>query len=398
MKIVRKLLPLSLYDISGLEAWMDEQGRQGLFPTQVRSWVTFQTCEMTHLRFRLAILKPRQKEPTPEEQELYQAAGWRYTFSIGEMYALYYTNDPQAPEPFTDLESRGDALAVLKRRLNRHLVIQSIGAALLVAVLVWAIWIYRSPFDVQPGPHYSSMPLLVLSIFQPIPLIYLLLLVSFIVVTVRHTRRLRRICRRLKDGLPPPPSPGPSRAIRWQNGLTLALIPIMILFTLWNQYGPEPQPSTPTQPYPELASIETVPLTYTAGQLNDFSLLAPLWYTVEQRGEDLQTELGNIFSPDPNSDENYRYAPRMESIRLRVLIPGTGKWFAQGLVERMRLVNLYWTYEELTYTGLDWVMYADSGDGIYQMAALVKGRDVLVCRYGGGEDLSQHLDLLHTFL
>ena len=41
MKKIRKMLPVSIYDLSGLETWLEEQAKSGLFPVLMNSWVTF---------------------------------------------------------------------------------------------------------------------------------------------------------------------------------------------------------------------------------------------------------------------------------------------------------------------------------------------------------------------
>ena len=53
-----------------------------------------------------------------------------------------------------------------------------------------------------------------------------------------------------------------------------------------------------------------------------------------------------------------------------------------------------WSYEEVEVPNLDFVILADEPDGIWQMIAMGKGNQVAVFRYGGREDLSEHLDLL----
>ena len=63
-----------------------------------------------------------------------------------------------------------------------------------------------------------------------------------------------------------------------------------------------------------------------------------------------------------------------------------------------RAVNLYWTYDELSYPGLDFVILATEPDGIWQGLALGKSGRVAVFHYGGMEDLTDHLDLLATMV
>lgn len=51
MKTVQKLIPVSLYDIPGLEAWLEEQANQGLFPTHLGLWATFEDTGVPGTRF-----------------------------------------------------------------------------------------------------------------------------------------------------------------------------------------------------------------------------------------------------------------------------------------------------------------------------------------------------------
>ena len=41
MKKTRKILPVSIYDLYGLENWLEQQAKAGLFPVFLNSWVTF---------------------------------------------------------------------------------------------------------------------------------------------------------------------------------------------------------------------------------------------------------------------------------------------------------------------------------------------------------------------
>ena len=67
MRLVRKLIPVSLYDIPGLEAWLEEQANQGLFPTQLGDWATFSRSGTPGTRFRLAARERKEKTPSPEQ-------------------------------------------------------------------------------------------------------------------------------------------------------------------------------------------------------------------------------------------------------------------------------------------------------------------------------------------
>ena len=49
MKKTRKILPVSIYDLYGLENWLEQQAKAGLFPVFLNSWVTFIPVSYTHL-------------------------------------------------------------------------------------------------------------------------------------------------------------------------------------------------------------------------------------------------------------------------------------------------------------------------------------------------------------
>lgn len=53
MKKIRKFLPLSIYDIPGIEHWLEEQANSGLFPLYLEEWATFESTGIPGTRFRL---------------------------------------------------------------------------------------------------------------------------------------------------------------------------------------------------------------------------------------------------------------------------------------------------------------------------------------------------------
>ena len=231
MKTVRKIIPVSLYDIPGLESWLEEQANEGLFPTSLGSWATFTDTGVPGTRFRLDPFSNRQGEglePPAEKLELYQQAGWHYAFRIGRAYFLFYTTDPGAPELFSDYQSQGMSLDRLARSLRsyrrRRILIWGILGILLLALLIWS-----SRFDVQPDP-FVRLPLLLLYLFNPVLLLFLASILLYTVpVNRRDYRALFGTYQALKEGLPPPPSPGPSKRIVRENIAALVLSPDVLV-------------------------------------------------------------------------------------------------------------------------------------------------------------------------
>ena len=142
MSTIRKIIPFSLYDIPGLEQWLEGQANQGLFPTHLGSWATFEDRGVPGTRFRLDPFANRAGEglePTQEKLELYRQAGWEYAFRVGRAYFLFYTTDPHTPELFSDYQSQGLSLDRLANSLRsyhrRKIVLWSLLGILFLAAL-----------------------------------------------------------------------------------------------------------------------------------------------------------------------------------------------------------------------------------------------------------------------
>ena len=412
---IYKLVPVSLCDIRGVEGWLEEQSAQGLFPLHLGGFARFCRREGPRLRFRLEPFG-RGKEPSQTQLELYGAAGWRYAMAVGGAYFLFYTQDPAAPELHTDLATRGMSLDRLARRLRTSIWWQLLWLAVLLGLLFSPLLLARlglvSRFDIQPDPG-ARLPLLVLNLGHPLSLPILVFMAACIPVERREYKILLDTHRNLREGLPPPPSPGPSRKIAWRNGLFLAAVPLIWLMGLCSAI--HVRWTIPLEnfrrPYIALEQIEQTPVArwdalfgpdeasyhHDENQVQrQLSLLAPVWYTVEEEVYEIDSPVDNIFSPV--REEGHRYAPRMTMVRMRLLIPAMARSVARSQMDELRLVNLWWEYEEVDCPDADFVLLARSRDGSHQMAALTRGGWVAVFRYGGEEDLRDHLHTLAAVL
>lgn len=412
MSLIRKIIPVSLYDIPGLEHWLEEQANQGLFPTSLGSWAVFEERDVPGVRFRLDPFANRAGEglePTPEKLELYRAAGWEYAFRVGRAYFLFYTTDPQAPELFSDYQSQGLSLDRLVRGLRSYRRRKAVLWSLLGILFLAALFLGHS-YDVQPD-HFVRLPLILLYAFDPILLLFLAGMFFYSLPIDRRDRKtLFATYNALKEGLPPPPSPGPSRRIVRENIAALVLSPILVAVVLYNQFGDSRLTLRPveefTAPYISLYDLEQVPLgPYETIYRNNSglnsenvarrscSLLAPVWYEVSQDLDALQPgRKPSTFSPDPHGGE-YTYSPSLDMTYFHTL-PILAQPAARAQMDLYRLVNLYWDYEEVDWPGADFVILATVEDDPWQMAAVGLGGRVAVYQYAGVEKLADHLDLL----
>lgn len=411
MKKVRKLIPVSLYDIPGLEAWLEEQANQGLFPTYLGNWATFNHSGTPGTRFRLAAREGKAETPSLEQLELCREFGWNYALTL-EGFFLFYTTDPDAIELYTDWESRGFSLAPLKKRMAAYRRRTMILYGILAAFVIWLLFFYETGYDIQPD-HVTVLPLILLNVTTPYALVFLVL----VILAWRNLRRdyhtLKKAYAALSQGLPPPSSPGPQKRVLWERGLVLILCLPMFLCIFFNNFDSlnpflnipldhftrdyvtlqelEQEPVYPSEEVFEEHSVFDEPENYADV---DFSLLSPVWYSVTQEGySPTPGTMENANSPDPEGDK-YRYAPDLDMTRFHLLIPALAKPIARAKMDDYRLVNLWWEYEEVTYPGLDFAILASAQDEPWQMAAVGKGGQVAVFRYAGQQRLGDHLDLL----
>lgn len=409
MKTVQKLIPVSLYDIPGLEAWLEEQANQGLFPTHLGFWATFEDTGVPGTRFRLEPWGKMGNEPPPEQLELYRQAGWEYKAILCRPYVLFYTTDPDAVELYTDWESRGLSLNRLEKETRIYSGLKMTRWALLPAGILLSLILPWSSHDVQPV-SFARLPMVLLLLFHPVLLLFLL----WAALTFRRWRRnrtaLKNTCRALKAGLPPPPSPGSSRVIVREQLLILILIPVLVIGWILLSAETHRVLAVPVEdfsrPYVALQELEQVELVssqevfgdsiFHQGEnegINHFSLLSPTWYEVTQ--DSCLAEGGHYegYSPDPQGGK-YRYSPSLDMTYFSLILPALAEPVARAQLDEYRLVNLWWEYEEVPYPGLDFVILATVKDEPWQMAAVGKGGKVAVFRYGGVECLKDHLDLL----
>ena len=410
MSLVRKLIPVSLYDIPGLEAWLEEQANQGLFPTQLGNWATFDHSGLPGTRFRLAAQEGKSRIPTLEQLELCRQFGWNYALSFGGLY-LFYAVDPEAIELYTDWESRGFFLKSLKKRIAAYRRRYILFYGILAALLIWALFFYETGYDIQPD-HVTALPLIFINITTPYALIFLTVVVLAWRDWQRDYHTLKQTCAALSQGLPPPPSPGPRKSVLREKGLTLILlIPLLLCFLFIRFESLNPLLDIPLSRFPgsyvSLQDLEREPV-YPWNEIFDppapswaentadvkLSLLSPVWYSVTQECySPTPGPMENYDSPDPEGGKN-RYAPKLEMTRFHLLIPALAEPIARAKMDDYRLVNLWWEYEEVDYPGLDFVILATARDEPWQMAAVGRGGKVAVFRYAGQERLGDHLETL----
>lgn len=410
MKKIRKMLPVSIYDLSGLETWLEEQAKAGLFPVFMNSWVTFTPTALPGTRFRLEPREGDGDSPGPEMLEKCREAGWDFALTVGSLYYLFYTTRPGVSELCFDDRGRMEYMARIERRSRRSRLIGWAVFLLTAALGLWGLLHFQSRFDVQPDP-FARWPLILLYLFKTTVLI----MAAALLLIYRQSRQDRRAMRkssRVSEKLRRKVSP--SRWAAVGNILVMALAVLVLIGGLCRTLELNPFDHIALEkfgrPYVDIQELESREVTpweelfqeappggqpENYGRLR-FSLLSPCWYSVTQEAYGTEGTESRIFSPKP--EEGQAYAPDLDMTCFTLLIHAMARPVALAQLDEYRLVNLRWSYEELDVPGLDFAILAEEPEGIWQMAALGKGGRVAVFRYAGEEKLEEHMELLASMV
>ena len=114
-QFVNRNLPTSLLDLPGVERWLGEQAALGLIPVRghARSFRFHREEPRPGRRYHLCPTAQTSPTPSREQLELFTQAGWDFLLDVSASLAHFYlfcTDDPAAPEPFTDPDSLLQAL------------------------------------------------------------------------------------------------------------------------------------------------------------------------------------------------------------------------------------------------------------------------------------------------
>lgn len=392
MKVVRKIIPVDLLDIAGIEAWLEDMSRRGLHYVGCGSFFAhFQRRVPAEVRWHAepAAASPRRLSG---EQMAYSAQqGWPYAGKFGVFY-LYWATDPETEAFHTDPVAQSFTLD----RLSRTMTVSSlIFVAMIAALIAFMIW---SAFDSAFG---LVMRLVGASSFCTT---FMVMVELFFIVHFAWTARgLRRLRRQLRDGVPAAHGrswrrTGLARQIytgllmvaavfsflqllpgrRWESELATLDRPAPILSLVELEGDPTYQPVAFHYPGYEGPDRDN----YVSYQRNTLSRT----YEVAQEGE-----VAGDDQPRRLTMDYYDLAiPALAAPLLRDLMD-YHLWDMEYQPER-------YAVEELTAPGFDrLVLVRDVEYGGTQLFACAGDR-VVYLDYSGEQDLAEHLDLVTEVL
>lgn len=385
---VKKPVPCSIYDLRGIQEWLDEMALQGLFLKEVNprfDRAEFEVGDPAPVRYRLDPVARKGKEDD-EHVALYAQMGWNYVDRVGRWYYIFSCGDPDAPELYTDPQSLSLAMDSLVRRDFRNHVLLALA---LLAVLPFMLFF--------PAPAYNFRNLLLWERPQnvffiasyPVVLLFCLLMLAF------EFRRMRKIRDTLAQGLPLKAGKRRNKP-PWYVIWALIYFPLYLLPRLlfpsigWEVCGLDE--ITPSHLWPTAAQVEQVgaaplaeePVTDGYVRLND-SPFAPVQEEINRH---------RVLDPDDPTDTDLHTTIRY----IRASSPRIARWLyqmerdqeAKSLKSRQSPPYAYRVTELTPFAPRDWPGLDQLEVASYRWQdrdswtfALLRGNDVLLVDYTG---------------
>lgn len=389
MKYIRKLTPVSSYDIQGLESWLQDMALQGLYLKKYRPlFCTFYSAPAKPTRCRVEPYHRHLDEELPQSMlELYESYGWECVGEISREMLLFATQDESAPELHTDPQLQGELWRKLVRRVRRSFLTQ---IALIVLILVLTV------FLISGGPVQA-----LLTTATPVLLLALLAFLAGVPHQYADLREVTRFTRQLEAGQAlthreayPKKSYVPLVSILGYAVLLALLILVQYILPFTGGLRPveETEDFTPLSletlegdRYRKHA-VEMDGVDYANFSRKEQYLLCTQWEVVQT----------SKWSPN---GENWTRL-ELHWYRLPAPLSFLSKPLAQELLQdAMELDDdIWWTSGEevawdVTYSpqeGLDLLAAARRKGGSFQTAVAAAGNQAVLVQYTGSGDLTEH--------
>ena len=394
MKRVYKLTPVREYDVAGVESWLEDMARRGLYLKKFRPlFCTFERGEPGEVRYRLEPHRRVLDDELPQSMlELYEQFGWDCVDEVNCSMLIFSTRNPDAPELHTDPELQETQWRKLYKSARNGFV-----ANLLLALVILAFAGY-----LLLGGGTPVKSLIVTSVFS-LALLELWVIAQ-LMVSIPDLSLLSAAARRLKEGVPLGHRAVYPRRRPWAVPAFLVSLIVLLVMIVGNYILPftgggirpldEVQNFTPLS----LASLEgpgyqpdayvSVGTDYANFSRQEHYLLCWHQWEVVETGK---------WSEDGQWT-------RMEIQWYDLALPFLARSLAQEQLEAATRLedDIWWTAptdETRTWNitqypgqGLDYLAVAREESGRFQIAAAALDGRTAVVRYTGQGNLSDHLE------
>ena len=409
--LIRKWAVVDAKDISRTETWLEEMAAQGLFFHAFSGWsilapgplwiVLFQKdAPRPERRYRLCPTRPQEAEPSQETLELYAQADWqflRYWGTSCVSYYLFYSDDPAAPEPYTDPDSLYEALRPPKKDVLNDLLLG--GVLFTSTVILSATQILDRQLSFLPNWIFAAAAALLIALW----LISLLLNgIDWLTVLA-----LRQEIRRRDTVRPAPPSALFAARCFFSSLLSLLqtgllAVALALIFTLFRinsdlpleQFDPDFDLLTLSEmegdgswtPEPDLEVADQLLRFNAADVYQDPGRGVQMWYDVSQAGYGT--------SGDSSMDLNYFVSDDAQAAW--ELLAGLVQDLQSPDGDLLSYLPDQLPFQRETVPGTEEFLVRRAGEN-WDVVAL-EGDRVLALRYSGALDLTDWYDEIAAML
>lgn len=401
MKRVRKFTPVSMYDAQGLESWLEDMAKQGLFLKKFGTvWCVFERGPARPLRYRVEPVREQDGDDLlgrSPMKELYQDFGWSYTASIGNSMFIFSTEDENAPELHTDPELQSGLWKKLYRQARRSFRFQLFLLAVIIAALCAQLW---------NGGFILSL----ITSTTPIMLLCLPLLLFQLPGDWAELQKLALMVEQLEAGVPLDHRTFyPRRNRKEVVSLVLAVVLLLGMFTV--QYvlpftggGIRPlsdQTAFPALTLEQLEGQELEDRGYTGEKLVDGETITVNYSNFSERNHYLLcwNQWDVVQSGTIRPDDWHRLEIQWYDLPLTFLSAPLAQELlsdAMGLKSNVWWTSpeeggVVWTVDYFTHFDDRFLAVAREDRG-FQIAAVSRGGKAAIVKYTGNGDLADHLD------
>lgn len=217
-KFVKRVIPFESCDIPAIQSWLEDMAEKGLFFKECGVFFAkFEKGEPKDMRYRLDFCDVVACDIPEEKKELYERSGWNVVGNFKNDCVVICTENPDAPEIYTDCE-------LLVKPLKNIMLKYRIYVAALCVMLLTALVHCGLPDSVGVIRFLCNIT----TPYLAVALVLIVLLAAEIIFGAARLIKLKAIAKRIKNGadIPNGEKGGFSRAVG------KVLIPLAIPITV----------------------------------------------------------------------------------------------------------------------------------------------------------------------
>ncbi len=152
--MVKRLIPVNLFDITNLELWLSQMAEEGLMLNEIKGRkAIFRDEYCRKINYRVIPTANKKELPKAEMKELFAEAGWHFVCGVQEGLFVF-SSDAEFPKelPFTKEEER-PIYEELKKKKRNSVILSVLAVFFLGAVQVFTIYFNIEDYILGEGQY-----------------------------------------------------------------------------------------------------------------------------------------------------------------------------------------------------------------------------------------------------